>query len=361
MRTNGLVWAIALSLSLAGRAVADEAAPGASGADAATPACGDQNSPSCNEGDVGYCCVPCNQQFWYAAAELSILHVDARPGSALNVTVDNTTNPGTDFVFSESSDFTNWGYAPRAWIGAHLSENWSVEGRFWDLHDSNSGFVTPTNLGAPINPGAFSFFYADSSIEAYTIDLDVIRTFNVGGWQLDAQLGARHGSFTSENIITGSSSAFTPTASIASDQLTSFNGTGFSYGGRVKHSIGGSNIFWVTSARGSYLSGEEHFDRPLVLSTTAGAVGTAPPRTADANLVIAEFQTGVEWDYALACIPATAFVRASYEFQDWHVNGQHSHFSGGGSSGNISFTDDISQGLGDMTLNGINLAAGIDW
>ncbi len=357
MRTNGLVWAIAFSLSFAGRVVADEAATGGSVPEEAAHACGDQSCSSCNEGDVSYCCVPSNHQFWYAAAELTLLHVDARPGSSLAFTVDNTANPGTDLVLSENSDFTNWGYAPRAWIGAHVSENWSVEGRFWHLEDSASAFVTPTFLGTPINPGSFNFFRSESSIEAETIDIDAIRTFNVGGWQLDAQLGARHGSYSAENFVAGIGSG----VNLASDQIESFNGTGFSYGGRVKHSIGCSNISWVTSARGSYLSGQEHLTRPLVFDSGIGTVGTANPRVDDANLVIAEFQTGVEWDYALTCIPATAFVRASYEFQDWHVNGHHDNFSGSVTSGSTTSTDNISQGLGELTLNGIALAAGIGW
>src|SRR5262249_32217818 len=197
---------------------------------------------------------------------------------------------------------TNWGYAPRAWIGAHLSENWSIEGRYWNLRDSEHTFAQPAILGVPQPPNSNTFFISDSSVEAYTVDLDAIRTFNVAGWQIDAQLGARHGSFSSDNILAGTTSF--GTISVESDQLSSFNGTGFSYGGRMKHSLGNTNLFWVTSARGSYLSGDEKFNRPLTIATPAGGATTAPPREHGAELTIAEFPTGLEWDSALTCVPA---------------------------------------------------------
>ena len=37
----------------------------------------------------------------------------------------------------------------------------------------------------------------------------------------------------------------------------------------------------------------------------------------DDNLFIGEIQLGLEWDYALRCLPANAFFRAALEYQRW--------------------------------------------
>ena len=37
----------------------------------------------------------------------------------------------------------------------------------------------------------------------------------------------------------------------------------------------------------------------------------------DDNLFIGEIQLGLEWDYALRCMPANAFCRVALEYQRW--------------------------------------------
>jgi hypothetical protein len=193
------------------------------------------------------------------------------------------------------------------------------------------------------------------------VDIGAIRTFNLDGWRIDAQLGARHGSFTAENIVSGLATVGPAPFGLSALLGGSFDGTGFSYGGTIKHSIGGSNLFWVTSARGSYMSGKEQIQSLIAIDSPSGDVTTNNGPPVDAELVIAEFQTGVEWDYALTMIPANAFVRASYEFQNWHVSGPIRVFGVGGGGGGVNDTQNFRSGLGELTLNGLALAAGITW
>jgi hypothetical protein len=357
MRTNGLVWAVALSLSLGGRVGLAQPADTLNASDAAPPASTEFDEQASYSGGVVYYSAPSYPSFLYAGAEMSMLHVQANPVATTVSTVDVTASPGTEFALSTNGDFTNWGYAPRLWIGAHLTENWSIEGRYWHLSDSSTNFPVATNLGAPTT----DIFIEHTSVEAYTVDIDAIRTFNVDGWRFDAQLGARHGSFSAENFVSGSANVGAFDFGLASLLGGSFDGTGFSYGGRIKHSIGGSNLFWVTSARGSYMSGKEQIFTLATVDSPTGDVTTTNGPRVDAELVIGEFQTGVEWDYALTIIPANAFVRASYEFQNWHVSGPILNPSIGGSNINVADSQNFRSGLGELTLNGVSIAAGMTW
>jgi hypothetical protein len=357
MRTNGLVWAVALSLSLTGRVGAAEPADNSNNTDAAKPASSEFDDQANYDGNVTYYAVPQDPGFVYAGAEMTMLHVDARPVATVDATMDVVATPGTEFLLATNAEFTNWGYSPRAWVGAHLNENWSVEGRYWHLNDSATVLNLPTNVGVPTG----EIFPESTTIEAYTIDLDLIRTCYLGGWQIDSRLGARHGSFTAENFVSGHNSVGVNDNDIVSHLAAGFNGTGFSYGGAMKHSIGNSNLFWVTSARGSYLNGTERLTRNFSAQQPSGGFATNATTDHDAELVIAEFQTGVEWDYALTAIPANAFVRLSYEFQDWHVSGPITFSSTSGGGGGVNDSAGFHLGLGELTLQGIALAGGINW
>ena len=48
----------------------------------------------------------------------------------------------------------------------------------------------------------------------------------------------------------------------------------------------------------------------------AGSVNNAST-SVDDNLFIGEIQLGLEWDYALRCLPANAFCRVAVEYQRW--------------------------------------------
>jgi len=357
MRTNGLVWAVALSLSLAGRVGAAEEASNSTNSDADKPASSEFDDQANYDGGVTYYAVPRDPGFLYAGAEMTMLHVDARPVTTVDASVDVLATPGTEFLLATNGEFTNWGYAPRAWVGAHLNENWSIEGRFWHLQDSQTEIAVPTSLGVP----TADFFPTSTTIEAYTVDLDLVHSCFLDRWRIDTQIGARHGSFTAENFVSGNASVGLNDIGVSSYLAGAFNGTGFSYGGGIKHSIGNSNLFWVTSARGTYIDGKEHLRRFITVDSPTGDFSSTLDVVNDATLVIGEFQSGVEWDYALTSIPANAFVRLTYEFQDWHVSGpiRPNGVSGGG--GGVNDSEAFSVGLGELTLQGIALAGGITW
>jgi hypothetical protein len=357
MRTKGLVWAVALSLSLTGRVGMAQPAGSSNTPDAAPPASMEFVEQTSYDGNVACYSAPGLSSYLYAGAEMSLLHVQANPVASTVSTVDIVANPGTDFALSTNGDFTDWGYAPRLWIGAHLTENWNIEGRFWHLRDSDTNFPVATNLGAPTD----DIFIEHTSVEAYTVDIDAIRTFNRDRWKFAAQLGARHGHFSAENFVSGSANVGPVDFGLASMLGGSFNGTGFSYGGTIKHSIGGSNLSWVTSARGSYMWGKEQIFTLATIDSPSGDVTLGNGTPVDAELAIGELQTGVEWNYALTVIPANAFVRASYELQNWNVSGPIRTTGIGGSAGGVDDAQNFRSGLGELTLNGVSIAAGINW
>jgi hypothetical protein len=99
-------------------------------------------------------------------------------------------------------------------------------------------------------------------------------------------------------------------------------------------------------------------------SPSAPLVGaaTVTRNNAKSDLQIAEIQVGVEWDYALECIPANFFFRTAYEYQDWNIVGPPTGGAGfGGTIGELTTNSFSAAGLGDMQLNGLTFATGLTW
>jgi hypothetical protein len=79
-------------------------------------------------------------------------------------------------------------------------------------------------------------------------------------------------------------------------------------------------------------------------------------------MTIGELQTGLQLDYPLATIPASAFIRTTYEYQNWMVHGKPTGGAGfGGTIGEITTNSFASAGIGRANLGGVSIATGINW
>ena len=99
-------------------------------------------------------------------------------------------------------------------------------------------------------------------------------------------------------------------------------------------------------------------------SPSAPLVGaaTVTRNNADSNLVISEFQLGVQFEFALRRIPANAFFRTALDYQYWDINGPPTGGAGfGGTIGNLTTNSFSSAGLGDTQLVGLALGTGFTW
>lgn len=307
--------------------------------------------------------------FWFGGADFTFFHINAHTGGRITLSQSDTTAPGVASVsFLDGNGLTDNGYAPRIWIGRRFGEeqNWGIQARYWHLSQNGAHFP---NANAPLTGSNFATYTEADRLQSYTIDLEGIRSYRPGEWKIDTFLGARHASFDIDSQIHGFG-VFT-TGNFTNLFLangSSFDGTGLSYGLAVRRPIGNTHLNLFMSARGSSMWGKtDSYGRAsgtVASSPSAPLVGAATVRRDDAkaDLQIAEIQAGLEWNYALQCIPANYFLRTAYEFQDWNITGLPTGGAGfGGTIGELTTNSFSSAGLGDMHLNGASISTGLTW
>jgi hypothetical protein len=203
----------------------------------------------------------------------------------------------------------------------------------------------------------------------YTADLEGRLSFSPGKWKLDSSVGARHidmsanakltafGVFTSGNFI-----------NMALSNGNGFEGTGVTSALTVRRQLGESYAHVFFSGRGSQIDGfSDSFARAggsVASSPSSPLVGaaTVTRNHAEADVTIAEFQTGIQFDVPLERFPAQAFFRTAFEYQNWNLTGPPTGGAGfGGTINDLTTNSFASANLGDIHLLGLALAAGFTW
>lgn len=387
MRINGLAWSVAVALSLFGRAaVADDAKVADAAVDSdkvvaselAATADTAPEQPACSEDldtrifPPGWCTnwfgSTCNSHL-YAGTEFTFLNVHSQTGGRTTLSFSDTTAPGVASIsFRENNGIDDWGYAPRLWLGAQLTDKWAVQGRYWRLSDTDSHFPALTPGVPPVGTN-FATIYETDHTEAYTVDVEGVRTWEWRGWKADAFVGGRHAEFSADSDLLAFGVFTTGNfVNLTLQNGSSFDGSGVTYGGALRHQIGKSHLYAFGSARGSALDGHSdsfgRSDGTVASSPSAPLVGAATVRRndADARLYIFELQGGVEFEWALKDIPANFFFRTAYEFQKWDIDGPPTGGAGfGGTIGELTTNSFASAGLGGMTLQGVSVGTGLTW
>ena len=84
----------------------------------------------------------------------------------------------------------------------------------------------------------------------------------------------------------------------------------------------------------------------------------------NASLFIGELQVGGQWNLALKCVPANAFVRVAFEYQYWCVSngGYAAALSFAGPTGGpVGFAAGESSGDTHVNMVGFNIGTGLTW
>jgi hypothetical protein len=147
-----------------------------------------------------------------------------------------------------------------------------------------------------------------------------------------------------------------------------FDGTGGTGALLGRRQIGNLPLQFLLGGRFSYIEGHTdsfgRADGTVASSPSAPLVGAATVTRADAKAkaMIGEMQTGMQLDYPLAYIPASAFIRTSFEYQLWSIHGLRTGGAGfGGTIGELTTNSFASAGLGHAMLYGVSIATGINW
>lgn len=304
---------------------------------------------------------------WIAETEVSFLSARVRTGGRITMSFNDSTTPGTDMSITDQSGLFDYAVAPRLVLGRQFGEKWAVVARYWTLTDADSPFpeLTPGTTPQP----NFATFLSSNSAKLYTIDLEGVRSFSLGAWKFDVTAGGRHASLDVDSAV-AAFGVFT-TGNFVNLTLAngcSFNGNGFTGSLTARRQLGSSPFSLFAGCRGTAAYGHsDSYGRvygAVASSPSAPLVGAATVmrNNADAEMEIFELQFGLQWEYRLACVPATAFFRSALEWQHWNFMGPPTGGAGfGGTIGNLTTNSFSSAGIGDTDLVGLTCAAGFTW
>ena len=289
--------------------------------------------PTCDD----ICCQPCRpprRRILVVGTEAVFLSPDLNGTRSRYIFDDFTAPPvhyeyGPGAIDSPDTDIDDFYIAPRLWLGVQ-GECWGVVGRYFHLRAGEHGHdqFLPVARDTNFDPvGTVDQGYDVNSIfEAYYADLELTRNFCVNGCKNQFSFGARYA------LIEHDESVF---ASVERDEgilrgharsNREAHGTGLTFGlnGR-KPLFCNSCAHWFYNLRSSVLWGCSHnstetWSESVLLNQASTAVAFSDDgafNAIDDDLFIGEVQLGIEWNFAMRCLPAKSFFRAAFEYQYW--------------------------------------------
>jgi hypothetical protein len=339
--------------------------------------CDDNCCNTCNSRcDVGCCDAPC--LFWTGGVEATFLKPNFKDSHA-TMEVTDTASERDYFCSTDDNDVDSLYVAPRIWLGVEGC-CWGADVKYWQMRAQNGGADASLNgdglwsgpgCGVP-DIGRFSC----NGLDLYTLDLEVSRRFCLRDEWMQLSMGVRHAEIRHDSSIVANSDLGDTNliAYARDDSFTQGTGLVFGlYGRRPVYPC--SCINWYYNLHYSVLWGPTttaaETAAQIVVNDpgSAGSTNLASTRV-DSTLLIGEVQLGLEWDYALKCLPANAFFRAGIEFQDWQGGpGSSSANSFAGTSTTVNnvvtnmtqATANANSGEPRLDLFGFTLGTGLTW
>jgi hypothetical protein len=334
--------------------------PECGGCDLAVPyddsCCDDYCGDACGCGDVlcsdSVCGGPCLPGGgWYAGFEATFV----KPHFSNNVAFSVTDNTATSTSITETDFDYDLEFTPRVFVGWNRGNDVGLRATWWQFdHGAKTASGSPPANGlGEINPPEFGdvdlssttptdVFAADTSLNAYTIDLEATKSTKFCAWQFGMGCGFRYAYAEQGYVAT--------LADDTPDTLASIN---------YQHSIEGfgptvsfeayrpyncrSGIF--CKARGSILFGDSKSrlvaGEDLTLTTPFETTETT---ASDDLLSICELQVGYRWYAApVSCRAWQPFGSIAMEGQVWD------------GAGNATSQE------GTLGFFGFNTAIGVNW
>jgi hypothetical protein len=306
--------------------------------------------------------------FCYATAEMLFLDINADTGGRVTASFNDNTTVGTEISFNTGTGVQDeMGVGGRIVIGRQFSDKWGIAARYFHLEDHETGFprLTPGTTPLP----TFGTYTETDTLKMYSIDLEAVRSFNPGRTKIDTSFGGRQASLDVDSLF--HAFGVITTGNFVNLNLSNgcaFDGAGLTSALNVRRQIGDSCAWLYAGGRGSKMWG--HTDS---FGRSAGAVASSPSaplvgaatvtrNNAESDLVILEASAGVQFEFELRNLPATAFFRVGGEYKDWDINGPPTGGAGfGGTIGDLTTNSFSSAGLGDTELVGGSMAVGFTY
>jgi hypothetical protein len=351
--------------SLQAYTLTPDLAEGANPAPAAQARASSSFDSCCDSGCGDSCCemdACCKCPTWFASTEFLFLGVDAGTNGSGSIAIDDAGTGAVDVAGVGGAGYDDFTYAPRLALGRHLGELWSVAGRFWYLSDfdsEGSAFAPPiSNIGAA----------SDQHVRMYTIDVELNRKIvTQGDWKLDGAFGVRHGSFDiNDTASTAAAFSVNDFSSSSISTGSGFDGTGLTTALTGRHQLGNSRAHLFASGRSSLLWGDGSSSAfATAYSVDGGGAGFAANGAiaeGDTELWINEIQVGIQWEFALRQLPAKAFFRTAFEYQNWDLGGDGNAFATSTAAATTTAaTATARSGDAEIDLYGLGIATGFTW
>lgn len=306
--------------------------------------------------------------FCYASAEMLFFDINADTGGRVTASFDDSDTAGTEISFNTGTGVQDeMGVGGRIVVGRQFSDKWGIAARYFHLEDTETGFprLTPGTTPLP----TFGTYTETDTLKMYSIDLEAVRSFNPGRTKIDTTFGARQASIDVDSLFHAFGVITTGNfANLNLSNGSAFDGAGITSALTARRQIGDSCAWLYAGGRGSKMWG--HTDS---FGRAAGAVASNPNpplvgaatvtrNNAESDLVIIEASAGVQFEFELRNLPATAFFRVGGEYQDWDINGPPTGGAGFGGTINDLTTNSFSAaGLGDTELIGGSMALGFTY
>lgn len=270
--------------------------------------------------------------------------------------------PATDYASMD-----NFIAAPRIWMGIQ-GPCWGFEARYYHLRAGENAH--DLYIPQPFATGDTGF-NVDNILEAYYVDLELTRNFCLHGCKNQFAFGVRYGSLEHHESIYGWTDTTDGELMGTARRNREAHGTGLTFGlnGR-KPLFCNSCAHWFYSARGSVLWGPSASEVQTSATATASGAAAVIAGTVEGasvvvndDLFIAELQAGLQWDFALRCLPAKAFFRTAFEYQYWDASSGFANagsFAGFGAPDFQVTTNADAPGL-IVDFVGLSIGTGFTW
>lgn len=328
------------------------------GDDVQSDALGCDGGSCCDGCGSSSCRGNCQSRYLVATVEAVFLSPNIRNGQNVNYQV--TPTGGTASVYT-SNGTDNLYASPRIWLG-YQGDCWGAGIRYWNLSSSETSFT-------PFIPGTSTVGSAGfDRLDMQVLDFEATRRFYRGCNDLTFAIGFRHMEYENQNSVSATQvvgpDLFSGSAHASND--VNANGLTIALSGvRPVGCSGKWGLFW--SARGSVLWGDttlgvQTFSSVVGPGGSAASVNGALGTSSSEAIFVGELQLGLQREYQLKCIPATAFVRGALEYQYWNSNGSGTATSTSGAArpSGVGVANASTASL-DMDMIGFTMGAGIYW
>ena len=331
---------------------------------------GAYSGDACCDSCCDTCCDPCcgiarcpRRRILVVGTEAVFLAPEINGNRASYVFQDDVTSTvhryGQAFEEAKLDDFY---IAPRLWVGVQ-GECWGVVGRYFHFRagENDHDQAIPAVRLDP-DPIYDQGFNANSIFEAYYADLEVTRNFCLHGCKNQFSFGVRYANIEHHESVYGVVEIEDGLFHGGARANRRSDGTGLTFGlnGR-KPLFCNSCAHWFYNARTSILWGCVHNEA----ETWSEALSLNPSYDAEAlarngasvavedDLFIGEVQVGLQWDFAMRCLPAKSFFRLAFEYQYW--DSSIGRATAGSYSG-IGVYDSVTDSIPDLVALSTNYA-----